>query len=72
MYKSIQLPGGGSKPAASGSLWKGESMTNSEKIQICREIVEQIQAESRRPMCRLRLTRESFSIADSHLGGAAG
>ncbi len=47
-------------------------MTNSEKIQICREIVEQIQAESRRPMCRLRLTRESFSIADSHLGGAAG
>ena len=45
-------------------------MTNMEKIQLCREIVDQIQAESRRPVCRLRPSREPFGIADSHLGGA--
>ena len=49
-------------------------ITGSEVIDLMAygECVAQIQAESRRPMCRLRLTRESFSIADSHLGGAAG
>ena len=41
-----------------------------EKIQLCQEIVDQIQAESKRPVCRLRLSREPFAIADSHLGGA--
>lgn len=44
-------------------------MTNIEKIQICQEIVEQIQLESQRPVCRLKLSRESFMITDSHLGG---
>lgn len=44
-------------------------MTNIEKIQLCQEIVEQIQLESQRPVCRLRLSRESFTITDSHLGG---
>lgn len=44
-------------------------MTNMEKIQICQETVDQIQAESKRPVCRLRFTREPFAVADSHLGG---
>ncbi len=44
-------------------------MTNIEKIQLCQEIVEQIQLESQRPVCRLRLCRESFTITESHLGG---
>ncbi len=44
-------------------------MTNMEKIRLCQEIVDQIQAESRRPLCRLSLSREPFSVADSHLGG---
>lgn len=44
-------------------------MTNLEKIQLCQEIVDQIQRESRRPVCRLHLSRESFAAADSHLGG---
>lgn len=44
-------------------------MDNMEKIQICQEIVDQIQAENRRPRCRLKLTRESFTVTDSHLGG---
>lgn len=44
-------------------------MTNIEKIQLCQEIVNQIQVESKRPVCRLRLSRESFTITDSHLGG---
>lgn len=44
-------------------------MTNMEKIQLCQEVVDRIQAESRRPVCRLRLTREPFAVADSHLGG---
>ena len=44
-------------------------MTNMEKIQLCQEIVDQIQAESGRPVCRLHLSREPFGVADSHLGG---
>lgn len=44
-------------------------MTNIEKIQICQEIVNQIQAKSKRPVCRLRLTRDFFGVTDSHLGG---
>lgn len=44
-------------------------MTNMEKIQLCQEIVDRIQAESRRPVCRLRLSREPFGVTDSHLGG---
>lgn len=45
-------------------------MTNLEKIRLCREIVDQIQRESRRPLCRLHLSRRPFAAADSHLGGA--
>lgn len=45
------------------------AMTNMEKIQLCQEVVNQIQRESMRPVCRLRLSREPFGIADSHLGG---
>lgn len=44
-------------------------MTNLEKIQLCQEVIEQIQSESRRPVCRMKLTKEPFDIADSHLGG---
>lgn len=44
-------------------------MTNMEKIQICQEIIDQIQAESRRPVCRIHLSQEPFAITDSHLGG---
>lgn len=44
-------------------------MTNMEKIRLCQEIVDQIQAESRRPVCRLHLSREAFAVTESHLGG---
>lgn len=44
-------------------------MTNMEKIRLCQEIVDQIQAESQRPVCRLHLSREPFAVSDSHLGG---
>ena len=44
-------------------------MTNMDKIRLCQEIVTCIQEESRRPLCRLRLSREPFAVADSHLGG---
>lgn len=44
-------------------------MTNMERIQLCQEIVNQIQEESRRPVCRLQLSQESFAVTDSHLGG---
>lgn len=44
-------------------------MTNIEKIELCQEIINQIQEENKRPMCRLQLTREPFSITSSHLGG---
>lgn len=44
-------------------------MTNPEKIALCREVVDRIQAESGRPVCRLRFSQEPFGIAGSHLGG---
>lgn len=44
-------------------------MTNMEKIELCQKIVNQIQEESRRPVCRLHLSRETFAVTDSHLGG---
>lgn len=44
-------------------------MTNMEKIQLCQEIVDQIQEESQRPVCRLHLNHETFAVTDSHLGG---
>lgn len=44
-------------------------MTNMEKIQLYQEILDQIQRESLRPVCRLRLSREPFGVTDSHLGG---
>lgn len=44
-------------------------MTNLEKIQMCQELVDEIQEESRRPLCRLLLSRAPFTITDSHLGG---
>ena len=44
-------------------------MTNLEKIQLCQEIVNQIQEQSKRPACYLEFSKEPFGIADSHLGG---
>lgn len=44
-------------------------MTNLEKIQLCQELVNQIQTDSRRPVCRLRFCQEPFGLTDSHLGG---
>ena len=44
-------------------------MTNLEKIQLCQEIVDRIQAESRRPACYLKFSKEPFGVTDSHLGG---
>lgn len=44
-------------------------MTNLEKIQLYQELVDQVQRESLRPVCRLRLSREPFGVTDSHLGG---
>ena len=44
-------------------------MTNMEKIQLCQEIVTQIQQDSRRPACYLEFSQEPFGITDSHLGG---
>lgn len=44
-------------------------MTNMEKIQLCQEIVDRIQQESKRPACYLEFSKEPFGIADSHLGG---
>ena len=43
--------------------------TNLEKIQCCQEIVNEIQEASKRPVCRLHLSHETFCITDSHLGG---
>ena len=31
--------------------------------------MDQVQRESLRPVCRLRLSREPFGVTDSHLGG---
>lgn len=44
-------------------------MTNMETIQLYQELVGQVQRESRRPVCRMRLSREPFGVTDSHLGG---
>lgn len=44
-------------------------MTNMDKIQLCQEIVEHIQSDSRRPACYLEFSPEPFGVADSHLGG---
>ena len=44
-------------------------MTNLEKIQLCQKIVDRIQEDSKRPACYLEFSKESFGIADSHLGG---
>lgn len=44
-------------------------MTNMDKLHLCQEIVDEIQAGSRRPVCRLQFSREPFGITDSHLGG---
>ncbi|MCI8423477.1 MAG: DUF1963 domain-containing protein [Lawsonibacter sp.] len=44
-------------------------MTNLEKIQLCQEIVNQIQAENRKPACYLEFSQEPFGVTDSHLGG---
>ena len=44
-------------------------MTNMEKIQLCQEIVNQIQEQSKQPACYLEFSPEPFGVADSHLGG---
>lgn len=44
-------------------------MTNMEKLRLCQEIVDQIQAESRQPVCYLEFSKEPFGVTDSHLGG---
>ena len=44
-------------------------MTNIEKIQLCQEIVDQIQRENKRPACYLEFSKEPFGVTDSHLGG---
>lgn len=43
--------------------------TNIEKINFCQKIVDEIQTESKRPVCRLQFSHESINIKDSHLGG---
>ncbi len=54
-----------------GSWWKkGDSdMTNIEKIRLCQKVLDEIQEESKRPVCRLRFSKEDYCITDSHLGG---
>lgn len=44
-------------------------MTSMERIQACQTILDRIQLESRRPVCRVGLSRTPFAITDSHLGG---
>lgn len=44
-------------------------MTNMEKIRLCQQVVDEIQAQSKRPLCRLHLSKRPFGVADSHLGG---
>lgn len=44
-------------------------MTSMERIQACQTIVDRIQQESRRPVCRIGMSRQPFAITDSHLGG---
>lgn len=43
--------------------------TNMEKICCCQRIVEGIQEQSKRPVCHLQFSEDSFDIRDSHLGG---
>ncbi len=43
--------------------------TNMEKICFCQKIVKEIQERNQQPVCHLQFSRESFNIADSHLGG---
>lgn len=47
----------------------GMEKTNMEKICCCQKVVDEIQEESKRPVCHLQFSQESFSIKDSHLGG---
>lgn len=44
-------------------------MTNLEKISLCQAVVDRVQAEHRRPACRLRISRGDYGVTDSHLGG---
>lgn len=42
---------------------------NMEKICCCQRVVDEIQEISKRPVCYLQFSQESFGITDSHLGG---
>lgn len=44
-------------------------MTRMERIQVCQTVVDRIQMETRRPVCRIGLSRDPFTVTDSHLGG---
>lgn len=46
-----------------------DEKTNMEKIRCCQNIVDAIQADSKRPVCHLQFSQETFRITDSHLGG---
>lgn len=46
-----------------------DEKTNMEKIRLCQEIVDEIQTQSRRPVCYMQLSQEIYGITDSHLGG---
>lgn len=43
--------------------------TNMQKICLCQKIIDEIQTESKRSVCRLEFSQEPFSIKDSYLGG---
>lgn len=47
----------------------GMEKTNMEKICCCQKVVDEIQEESKRPVCHLQFSQEPFSIKDSYLGG---
>lgn len=44
-------------------------MTSMERIQVSQTILDRIQMETRRPVCRIGLSRRAFGLTDSHLGG---
>lgn len=44
-------------------------MTNSEKIRLCGEIVNEIQENNKRPKCGLNFAERPFAVTDSHIGG---
>lgn len=46
-----------------------DEKANMEKIRLCQEIVDEIQTQSRRPVCYMQLSQEAYGITDSHLGG---